>query len=56
VATEIPEPLAARNRPDMSLIPNTLEQLEHASAQLFDRLAARPRLAAAALHALALYT
>ena len=40
----------------MSLIPTTLERLEHGSAQLLDRLAARPRLAAAALLALALFT
>jgi 4-amino-4-deoxy-L-arabinose transferase-like glycosyltransferase len=40
----------------MSLIPTTLERLERGSAQLLDRLAARPRLAAAALLALALFT
>ena len=37
----------------MSLIPTTLERLERGSAQLLDKLAARPRLAAATFHAVA---
>ena len=40
----------------MSFLPLTLERLERASAQLLDTLAARPRLAAAALLALAVFT
>ena len=40
----------------MSFLPLTLERLERESACLLDRLAARPRLAAAALLALAVFT
>jgi 4-amino-4-deoxy-L-arabinose transferase-like glycosyltransferase len=40
----------------MSFLPLTLERLERASTQLLDTLAARPRLAAAALLALAVFT
>ena len=40
----------------MSFLPLTLDRLERASAQLLDTLAARPRLAAAALLALAVFT
>lgn len=40
----------------MSFLPLTLERLECASTQLLDTLAARPRLAAAALLALAVFT
>ncbi len=40
----------------MSLFPTTLQRLERDSASLLDRLAARPRLAALALLALALLT
>ena len=40
----------------MSFFPLTLERLERASTQLLDALAARPRLAAAALLALAVFT
>ena len=40
----------------MSFLPLTLERLERASTQLLDTLAARPRLAAAALLVLAVFT
>lgn len=40
----------------MSFLPSTLERLERDSASILDKLAARPRLAAAALFALALFT
>ena len=46
----------ACERPRMSFLPLTLERLERESTCLLDRLAARPRLAAAALLALAVFT